>query len=184
MRTVSSRAQSTGPGRCYGTRLPAPGRFRPAQRPCPSWIGTIAATTVIQERSAGSLARSRPLPGSARRRRELISELGTHAAGLVQQPEPDQETCGGYSGYSEDTAPDNPSSPKPRTFRSYSEDTQNGTGDNGGSVRASYASGGGGASRVPRIAGDVTAGSALVSCVLVSYAPARKGAAFDLLWRG
>jgi hypothetical protein len=38
-------------------------------------------------------------------------------------------------------------------------------------TRASYASGGGGASRVPRIAGDVTAGSALVSCVLVSYAP-------------
>ena len=42
---------------------------------------------------------------------------------------------------------------------------------NGGYARASYASGGGGASRVPRIAGDVTAGSALVSCVLVSYAP-------------
>ena len=41
----------------------------------------------------------------------------------------------------------------------------------GGDARASYASGGGGASRVPRIAGDVTAGSALVSCVLVSYAP-------------
>jgi len=40
-----------------------------------------------------------------------------------------------------------------------------------GYARASYASGGGGASRVPRIAGDVTAGSALVSCVLVSYAP-------------
>jgi hypothetical protein len=45
----------------------------------------------------------------------------------------------------------------------------------GGYARASYASGGGGASRVasrvPRIAGDVTAGSALVSCVLVGYAP-------------
>ena len=41
----------------------------------------------------------------------------------------------------------------------------------GGYARASYASGGGGASRVPRIAGDVTAGPALVSCVLVSYAP-------------
>jgi hypothetical protein len=41
----------------------------------------------------------------------------------------------------------------------------------GGYARASYASGGGGASRVPRIAGGVTAGSALVSCVLVSYAP-------------
>ena len=42
---------------------------------------------------------------------------------------------------------------------------------NGGYARASYASGGGGASRVPRIAGDVTAGSALASCVPVSYAP-------------
>jgi hypothetical protein len=42
---------------------------------------------------------------------------------------------------------------------------------NGGYARASYASGGGGASRMPRIAGDVAAGSALVSCVLVSYAP-------------
>jgi len=41
----------------------------------------------------------------------------------------------------------------------------------GGYARASYASGGGGASRVPRIAGDVTAGSAHVSCVLVSYTP-------------
>jgi len=46
------------------------------------------------------------------------------------------------------------------------------TAHNGGYACASYASdGGGGASRVPRIAGDVAAGSALVSCVLVSYAP-------------
>jgi hypothetical protein len=44
-------------------------------------------------------------------------------------------------------------------------------GQNGRYARASYASGGGGASRVPRIAGDVTAGPALVSCVLVGYAP-------------
>jgi hypothetical protein len=41
----------------------------------------------------------------------------------------------------------------------------------GGYARASYGGGGGGTSRVPRIAGDVTAGSALVSCVLVGYAP-------------
>ena len=41
----------------------------------------------------------------------------------------------------------------------------------GGYARASYASGGGGASRVPRIAGGVTAGSALVSCVLAGCAP-------------
>jgi hypothetical protein len=40
----------------------------------------------------------------------------------------------------------------------------------GGYARAGSASGGGGASRVPRIAGDVTAGSAHVSGVLVSCA--------------
>jgi len=40
-----------------------------------------------------------------------------------------------------------------------------------GYARASYASGGDGASRVPRIAGDVTADPALASCVPVSYAP-------------
>ena len=51
----------------------------------------------------------------------------------------------------------------------YSEHTQIGT--PGGYARASDASGGGGASRVPRIADDVTVGSAHVSCVLVSYTP-------------
>jgi hypothetical protein len=51
-------------------------------------------------------------------------------------------------------------------------------------TRASYASGGGGASGVPRIAGDVTAGSALVSCVLVSCAPCAERRRFDLLRRG
>src|SRR5450755_1870932 len=49
--------------------------------------------------------------------------------------------------------------------------TQPGDTAQNGYARASYASGGGGASRMPRIAGDVAAGSALVSCVLVSYAP-------------
>jgi hypothetical protein len=44
------------------------------------------------------------------------------------------------------------------------------TAQNGWYARASYASGGGGASRVSRIADDVTAGSALASCVPVSYA--------------
>ncbi len=54
----------------------------------------------------------------------------------------------------------------------------------GGYARASYASGGGGASRVPRIAGAVTASPALVSCVLVGYAPCVERPAFDLLGRG
>ena len=56
---------------------------------------------------------------------------------------------------------------------------------NGGYARASYASGGGGASRVPRIAGDVTAGP--WPCQLRAgerCAVRGKGAAFDLLRRG
>ena len=47
------------------------------------------------------------------------------------------DNCGGYSGYSGDIAVDNVSSPKPRTCRGYSEDTQIRAGDNGGYVRAS-----------------------------------------------
>jgi len=43
--------------------------------------------------------------------------------------------CGGYSGYSEDTTADNVSSPMPRASGGYSEDTQNGAGDNGGTAR-------------------------------------------------
>jgi hypothetical protein len=50
--------------------------------------------------------------------------------------------------------------------------------ESGGYACASYASGGGGASRVPRIAGGVTAGPALVSCVLVGYAPCAEGRRF------
>jgi hypothetical protein len=76
------------------------------------------------ERCAGPLALELSLPGSTRCRRELISGLRRHAAGLAQRAAADQETCGVYSGYSEDTAPDNASSPQPRTCRVYSEDTQ------------------------------------------------------------
>jgi len=45
------------------------------------------------------------------------------------------DNCGGYSGYSGDIAVDNVSSPKPRTRRGYSEDTQIRAGDNGGTAR-------------------------------------------------
>ena len=54
----------------------------------------------------------------------------------------------------------------------------------GGYARASYAGGGGGASRVPRIAGDVTVGPAHANCVRVSYAPCAERRRFDLLRRG
>ena len=46
----------------------------------------------------------------------------------------DGDNCGGYSGYSEDTSVDNVSSPRPRSRRGYSEDTQIRAGDNGGSL--------------------------------------------------
>jgi hypothetical protein len=49
--------------------------------------------------------------------------------------------------------------------------TQPGDTAQNGYARASYASGGGAASRMPRIAGDVTAGPALVSRVLVRHSP-------------
>jgi hypothetical protein len=48
-----------------------------------------------------------------------------------------RDTCGCYSGYSGDTTADNVSSPRPRTCRGYSEDTQIRAGDNGGYARAS-----------------------------------------------
>jgi len=57
-----------------------------------------------------------------------------------------------------------------------------GAAQNGGYARAS---GGGGASRVPRIAGDATAGPVLVSGVPVGSAPGRgKAPLFDPLRRG
>ena len=63
--------------------------------------------------------------------------------------------------------------------------TQPGDTAQNGYARASYASGGGGgASRMPRIAGEVAAGSALVSCVLVSYAPCAEKAPLLICWRG
>jgi hypothetical protein len=83
----------------------------------------------------------------------------------------DEEDHDGRPYCGEDRASDNVSPPQRKPFSGYGVDTQNRAGDNGGYARASYASGGSGASRVPRIAGDVTAGPALVSCVLVSYAP-------------
>ena len=54
----------------------------------------------------------------------------------------------------------------------------------GGYACASYANGGGGASRVPRIAGGVTAGSALSAACWLAMRRTRRGAACDLLWRG
>ena len=76
------------------------------------------------ERSAGPLARSRPLPVSTRRRRKgrraRDARRGTHP---VSRSGPG-ETCGGYSGYSGHTATDNVSSPQQKPLGGYGEDTQ------------------------------------------------------------
>jgi hypothetical protein len=56
------------------------------------------------ERPVGPLARSRPAPVSTKRRRELASELGAHAAGLVQQAGADHERPAANSAVTEATA--------------------------------------------------------------------------------
>ena len=82
-------------------------------------------------------ARAVPRPGSTKRRRGA-SQRGRGASGRTSSAiwsGPEHDTCGRYSGYSEDTTADNVSSPGPRTRRGYSKDSQNGARDNGGSVR-------------------------------------------------
>ena len=77
--------------------------------------------------------RAVPRPAISSADKELISELRTPSsdlAGPAREWTRTCDTCGGYSGYSEDTAADNVSSPKPRTCRGYSEDTQKWAGDN------------------------------------------------------
>ena len=61
--------------------------------------------------------------------------LSANVAGQADGRARTSDNCGGYSGYSEDIAVDNVSSPKPRTYRGYSEDTQIRAGDNGGYAR-------------------------------------------------
>ena len=87
---------------------------------------------------AARLGRACPCPAAARRRRELADEITTPSAefaGPATGADQDMRLCGGYSGYSEDTTADNVSSPMPRASGGYSEDTQNGAGDNGGTAR-------------------------------------------------
>jgi hypothetical protein len=64
---------------------------------------------------------------NTKRLRELISELQTLSADAGEQAEglaTPADNRGRHSSYSEDTAIDNASSPKPRTRGGYSEDTQ------------------------------------------------------------
>ena len=94
--------------------------------PYPSWIRKVGTRTVTRTLSPSQLERYRPLFDNTRRLRELISELQTLSAQVVEQAEgwaQPSDTRAGHTSYGEDTAIDNVSPPKPRTRRGYSEDT-------------------------------------------------------------
>jgi hypothetical protein len=82
-------------------------------------------------------ARAVPGPAAPSAGGEPASEAAALPGGPrpASRSGPEHDTCGRYSGYSEDTTADNVSSPGPRTRRGYSKDSQNGARDNGGSVR-------------------------------------------------
>jgi len=95
--------------------------------PYPSWIRKAGAKTITRTLTPAQAKRYRPLIENTKRLRELISELETLSAQVVEQAEgwahpPD--TRGGHTSHSEDTATDNVSPPKPKPRGDYSEDTQ------------------------------------------------------------
>ena len=92
--------------------------------PYPSWIRKAGAKTITRTLTSAQAVPAEP--DNTRRLRELISELETLSAQVVEQAEgwaQPSETRAGHSGYSNDTAIDNVSPPKPRSRRGYSEDT-------------------------------------------------------------
>ena len=103
--------------------------------PYPTWIRKAGAKTITRTLSPAQLERYRPLFDNTKRLRELISELETLSAEAIEQAEgwaTPRDNRGAHISYGKDTAIDNVSSPKPRTCRGYSEDTQIRAGDNGG----------------------------------------------------
>src|SRR6266700_5514170 len=66
--------------RCHGDPSQLPG-------PDPSWIRKVGTKTVTRTLSASQLQRYRPLFENTKRLRELISELETLSAEVVEQAE-------------------------------------------------------------------------------------------------
>jgi hypothetical protein len=94
--------------------------------PYPSWIRKAGAKTITRTLTPAQAERYRPLFDNTRRLRELISELETLSAQVVEQAEGwarPSDTRAGHTSYREDIAIDNVSPPKPRTCRGYSDDT-------------------------------------------------------------
>ena len=132
-RTASSRRSSTSaPARCCGRGRRRRGAF--GQRSASIRRGSGRPR---RQPSSGALSRparpGRPRPGQ----HQAPAGADQQARHARSGSRPARwsgpgDTCGGYSGCSQDTTADNVSSPKPTTCRGYSEDTQNGAGDNGG----------------------------------------------------
>jgi hypothetical protein len=109
-----------------------------ASRPAAEALPVVAPGRSGPRRSPGTPARparvqGHPLPGSTGRRRgagqlpqSASPDVSAELAGQARERDQVRDICGGYSGYSEDTAIDNVSSPKPRACGGYGEDTQNG----------------------------------------------------------
>jgi hypothetical protein len=94
--------------------------------PYPSWIRKAGAKTITRPLTSAQAKRYRPLFDNTKRLRELISELHTLSAQVIEQAEgwaQPSDTRAGHTTYGEDTAIDNVSPPKPRTPRGYSDDT-------------------------------------------------------------
>jgi hypothetical protein len=94
--------------------------------PYPSWIRKAGARTITRTLSAAQAERYRPLFENTKRLRELITELETLSAEVVEQAEGwtgPQGSRARHSSYSQDTAIDNVSSPKPGAYGDYSKDT-------------------------------------------------------------
>ena len=110
-------------GAAVGATTP-PGRRAPVRRDA----RTIRTTTVTWNAQLARLERRRircwqhQAPAG-----DLISEPRKPQRNSLAGQGVDQarDTCGCYSGYSEDTTADNVSSPRLRTRRGYSKDTQN-----------------------------------------------------------
>jgi hypothetical protein len=95
--------------------------------PYPSWIRKAGTKTITRTLTSVQAERYRPLFENTKRLRELISELQTLSAQVVDQAEgwaQPTDARAGHTNYTEDTTTDNVSPPKPRTRGDYSEDTQ------------------------------------------------------------
>ena len=95
--------------------------------PYPTWIRKTGAKTLTRTLTHTQADRYRPLFDNTKRLRELISEIEALSAQAIEQAEGwarPSDTRAGHTSYSEDTATDNVSPPKPKPRGGYSEDTQ------------------------------------------------------------